>query len=86
MRLRRKPQFKSPDDIHRAKEADVLADPDEPSELVLLQVEDTDGKIVHIRMTRGEMMMVLLRGSQELRVDIGLGRAGDYTRWDALRN
>lgn len=78
----RRPKFRSPDVIHRAHEVTVVADPDEPLTLVIVQIETTDHQIVHVRMERGLCMTLLHRGSRELRVDIGLGRAGDYTRWD----
>jgi hypothetical protein len=86
MKLPRKPppfknNFQSPDVIHRAADATVIEDPDEPTRLVIVQIKDAEGKIIHVRMEKGMCMTMLTRGTRCLRVDIGLSRAGDVTRW-----
>jgi hypothetical protein len=70
--MRKKRPFRSPDVLHRAKKLEIMADPDEPLALVILQIETTDGDTVHVRMERGLCMNMLLSGTKELRVDLGL--------------
>lgn len=87
-RFRRKhDKFHAPDILFReVKSVNILDDPDEPISKVIVQYivldENRQEKYLHVKMDRGLCMTMLVRGSDCLRVDIGLGPSGNYARWN----
>lgn len=85
---RKRDKFHAPDMMYfpsQIKSVNVLEDPDQPTQNVILQVlvepEAGQERYLHLVMPKGLAMTMLLRGSECLRVDIGLGPAGNFTRW-----
>lgn len=86
---RQRDKYHAPDILYfpsQIKSLNVLEDPDQPTQNVILQVlvepESGEERYIHLVMPKGLAMTMLLRGSECLRVDIGLGPAGNYTRRD----
>lgn len=85
---RKRDKFHAPDVLYspsQIKSVNVLEDPDQPTQNVIFQVlvepEPGEERYLHLVMPKGLAMTMLVRGADCLRVDIGLGPAGNYTRW-----